>query len=76
MDTAFIPNALRKHHVQQVAPNIEHCANPMVHPITGETISSYKKLMNDPATAEVCQTAFGNDFSGMAQGITKQVRKE
>jgi hypothetical protein len=43
----------------------------MVHPITGETISSYKKLMNDPATAEVWHTAFGKDFGGMAQGVEK-----
>jgi hypothetical protein len=34
----------------------------MVHPVTGKTISSYKKLMHDPATAEVWQTAFGKDF--------------
>jgi hypothetical protein len=42
---SFIPTALQKHHIQQIAPNLEHYANPMVHPITGETISSYKKLM-------------------------------
>jgi hypothetical protein len=35
------------------AQKFEHFANPMVHPVTGETISSYKKLMNDLATAEV-----------------------
>ena len=43
----------------------------MVHPITGETISSYKKLMNDLATAEIWQTAFGKDFGGMSQGDNK-----
>ena len=42
---------------------------------TGETISSYKKLMNDPATAEVWQTAFGKDFGGMAQGCDKTGQK-
>jgi hypothetical protein len=47
----------------------------MVHPITGETIVSYKKLMNDPATAEVWQTAFGKDFGGMAQGCNKTGQK-
>ena len=47
----------------------------MVHPITGETISSYKKLMNDPVTAEVWQTAFGKDFGGMAQGCNKMGQK-
>ena len=75
IDTAFIPNPLRKHHVQQVAPNLEHYANPMVHPITGETISSYKKLMKDPATAEVCQTEFRREFGGMAQGDNKTGQK-
>jgi hypothetical protein len=47
----------------------------MVHPVTGETISSYKKLMHDPATAEVWQTAFGKDFWGMAQGDKKTGQK-
>jgi hypothetical protein len=37
----------------------------------GETISSYKRLMNDPETAKVWQTAFGKDFGGMAQGDNK-----
>ncbi len=53
----------------------EHFASPMVHPITGETISSYKKLMNDPATAEIWQTAFKKDFGGMAQGDNKTGQK-
>jgi hypothetical protein len=44
---------------------------PMVHPVTGETISSYKKLMKDPVTAETWQTAFGKDFGGMCQGDDK-----
>jgi hypothetical protein len=45
--------------------NFKHYAMPMVHPVTGETISSYKKLMKDPVTAETWQTAFGKDFGGM-----------
>ena len=52
-------------------PNFAHFASPMVHPTTGETISSYKRLMNDPETAEVWQTAFGKDFGGMAQAENK-----
>ena len=31
--------------------------------------------MNDPETAEVWQTAFGKDFSGMAQGDNKMGQK-
>jgi hypothetical protein len=55
--------------------NFEHYVNPMVHPVTGQTISSYKKLMNNPATVEVLQTAFGKDFGGMAQGDNKTGQK-
>ncbi len=48
---------------------------PMVHPTTGKTISSYKRLMHDPDTLEVWQTAFGKDFRGMAQGDNKTGQK-
>ena len=47
----------------------------MVHPTTGETISSYKCLMNDPKTAETWRTVFGKDFGGMAQGNNKTGQK-
>jgi hypothetical protein len=53
----------------------EHYANPMVHPVTGETILSYKKIMNDPATAKVWETAFGKDFGGMVQVDNKTGHK-
>ncbi len=53
----------------------EQFVSPMVHPITGKTIFSYKKLMNDPATAKVWQTAFGKEFGGMAQGDKKTGQK-
>jgi hypothetical protein len=62
---AFTPNSLMQFVVMHGPTKFEHYANPMVHSVTGETISSYKKLMNDPATAEVWQTAFGKDFGGM-----------
>jgi hypothetical protein len=43
----------------------------MIHPVTGKHITSYCKLMQDPATAEVWMTAFGKDFGGMCQGNDK-----
>ena len=55
--------------------NFVHFASPMIHPTTGEAISSYKRLMNDAETAEVWQTAFGKDFGGMAQGDDKTGQK-
>ncbi len=47
----------------------------MVHPTTGKTVSSYKRLMHNPDTLEVWQTAFGKDFGGMAQGDNKMGQK-
>jgi hypothetical protein len=75
MNTMCTPRFLMKYAVKQLAPNFEHYANPMVHPVTGETISSYKKLMHDPAMAVIWQTAFGKDFGGMAQGDNKTGQK-
>ncbi len=43
----------------------------MVHPVTGKTNLSYKKLMHNPATAETWQTAFGKDFGSIMQGDNK-----
>jgi hypothetical protein len=62
-------------HAIPFAYHFEHYTNPMVHPVTGETISSYKKLMHDPATAEIWQTAFGKDFRGMSQCNNKTSQK-
>jgi hypothetical protein len=55
--------------------NLQQVAMPMIHPTTGKTISSYKKLMQNPATAEMWQTAFGKVFGGMAQGDNKTGQK-
>jgi hypothetical protein len=74
-DTTLTPQALVQFARTKQMTCYEHYASPMVHPITGKTISSYKKLMNDPATVEVWQTAFGKDFGGMAQGCNKTGQK-
>jgi hypothetical protein len=75
MDTLYTLQAMINKQGLVLPTMFEHFANPMVHPVTGETISSYKKLMNNPATAEVWQTAFGKDFGGMAQGDNKTGQK-
>jgi hypothetical protein len=74
-NTKFTPRCLMKHTKKGLPVMFEHFASSMVHPITGITISSYKKLVNDPATAEVWQTAFGKEFGGMAQGDNKTGQK-
>jgi hypothetical protein len=67
--TIHTPRVLMKH--AKIPMNIEHYTNPMVHPVTGRTIISYKKLMHNPAMAEIWWTTFGKDFGGMAQGCNK-----
>jgi hypothetical protein len=50
---AFTPTALLPPFVENASLHIKHFALPMVHPVTGETISSFKKMMHNPATAEI-----------------------
>ena len=66
--SAFVPLHLRKSYT---ARDIELYGFAMIHPVTGEHITSYRKLMNDPVTSEVWMTAFGKDFGGMCQGDDK-----
>jgi hypothetical protein len=73
--TVFTPPKFVPIAYEDNVPNFAHFALPMVHPTTGETISSYKRLLNDPETANVWQTAFGKDFGGMAQGDNKTGQK-
>jgi hypothetical protein len=66
----FTPAKLKS----KIAPScldFAQIAMPMVHPTTGETISSYKHLMHDLATPRIWQTASGKDFGGIAQGSLK-----
>jgi hypothetical protein len=55
--------------------NYAHYASPMIHPVTGKTISSYKRLIHDPEMAEIWQIDFGKDFGGMVQGNDKTGQK-
>jgi hypothetical protein len=71
----FTPNNITHKSYKSMVPNYAHFASPMVHPTMGETITSYKQLMQDQATAEVWQIAFSKDFGGMAQGDNKTGQK-
>ena len=56
VDEAWLPDdfivaqlAQRNHDGSNIGNvDIEHVCTPVVHPVTGETITSYKKLANDP----------------------------
>jgi hypothetical protein len=71
----FAKRKYAHHNFVENVPNYVHFASPMVQPTTGETITSYKRLMHDPAMAKVWQTAFGKDFGGVAQGNDKTGQK-
>ena len=43
----------------------------MVHPFTGNIISSYKKAITNPSIAKIWKTDFGKEFGGLAQGDVK-----
>ena len=55
--------------------DIEHFCAPIIHPVTGETISNYKKLKKDSATQDIWEMAFGKEFGNMAQGDARTGKK-
>ena len=47
---------------------VEHVANRVVHPVTKETITNYKKLISDPITCKIWLEAMAKELGRMAQG--------
>jgi hypothetical protein len=48
--------------------DIEHFASPVIHPVTGTTITRYQKLVKDPLLRDTWTKAFGKEFGNLAQG--------
>jgi hypothetical protein len=71
----FTPRKMLIPATSPICLDYKQVAMPMIHPITGKTISSYKRLMKDPTTAEKWQMVVGKDFGGMAQGNLKTEQK-
>ena len=51
--------------------DVEHFCAPVVHPVTGETVSKYQTLARDPVTKETWKTAWGKEWRNLAQGDNK-----
>ena len=47
--------------------------NAVVHPVTGETITKYKKLLNDNVTKPVWEEAMCKELGRLAQGYEDTV---
>ena len=52
-------------HLQE---NLQHFCALVIHPTTGEIISSYKRLVTGPEFRDVWETGFGKEWGGLAQG--------
>ena len=63
------------HRTSRYDVDIEHFCAPVVHPVTGKTISNYKTLARDPITRETWTTALGKEFGNIAQGDHKTGEK-
>ena len=48
--------------------DIEYFASPVIHPVTGATITRYQKLVKDPLLRDTWTKAFGKEFGNLAQG--------
>ncbi|KAL7426973.1 hypothetical protein ACHAXH_000515 [Discostella pseudostelligera] len=46
----------------------EHFCAPVIHPITGKSITNYKKLAADPVMRDTWARAFGKEFGNLALG--------
>ena len=47
---------------------LEHVCNGVVHPVTKETITNYKRLIQDPITREIWMAAMAKELGRLAQG--------
>ena len=51
--------------------DVEHLCALVVHPVTGEMITSYKILADNPITRSTWTAGYGKEFGCMAQGDKK-----
>ena len=52
---------------QNTTTQLEHLCETLIHLVTGEYITNYKKLAKDPATREVWTTGFGKEWGNLEQ---------
>ena len=57
---------------QTTTTPLKYFCAPVIHPVTGESNTNYKKFAKDQATREVCKTAFGKEWENLAQGYHKK----
>ena len=71
----FLPHHMRREEDKiQTSINIEHFCAPVVHPVTGETISKHQTLARYTVIKETW-TAWGKELGNLAQGYDKTSTK-
>lgn len=67
-----VPTSLAQHHKQYTGPliDIEEYCYGVVHPVTKETITHYRKLIKDPLLKELWLKAMSKELHRLAQGCT------
>jgi hypothetical protein len=67
-----VPTSLAQHHKQYTGPliDIEEYCYGVVHPVTKETITHYRKLIKDPLLKELWLKAMSKELHRLAQGYT------
>jgi hypothetical protein len=60
----MIPQTLQRHHKQYTGPisEIEHYCNSVVHPVTKETITHYRKLIKDRLLKDLWTKAMSKEL--------------
>ena len=66
---------IREEDIIRTSKNIEHFCAPVVHPVTGETISKYQTLARYPVIKETWTTAWGKEWGKLEQGEDKTSTK-
>ena len=67
-----VPTSLAQYHKQYTGPliDIEEYCYGVVHPVTKETITHYRKLIKDPLLKELWLKAMSKELHRLAQGCT------
>ncbi len=67
-----VPTSLVQHHKQYTGPliDIEEYCYGVVHPVTKETITHYRKLIKNPLLKELWHKAMSKELHRLAQGYT------
>jgi hypothetical protein len=67
-----VPTSLAKYHKQYTGPiiDIEEYCYGVVHPVTKETITHYRKLIKDPLLKDLWLKAMSKELHHLAQGCT------